>query len=51
LGVGGAKARLEELVRDAVESIPNCPGQQELRKLIKAQTSQFLPKNMALVAA
>ena len=51
LGVGGAKARLEELVKDAVESIPNCPGQQELRKLIKAQTSQFLPQNMALVAA
>ena len=51
LGVGGAKARLEELVRDAVESIPFCPGQHELRQLIKAQTSQFLPKNLALVAA
>lgn len=51
LGVGGAKARLEELVKDAVDSIPGCPGQQDLRKLIKAQTSQFLPKNLALVAA
>ena len=51
LGVGGAKARLEELVRDAVESIPDCPGQTELRKLIKAQTVQFFPKQLALVAA
>ena len=51
LGVGGAKARLEELVRAAVDSIPECPGQTELRKLIKAQTTQFFPKQLALVAA
>ena len=51
LGIGGAKQRLEELVRGAVDSIPACPGAVELRKLIKAQTMQFFPKQLALVAA
>jgi len=51
LGVGGAKARLRELVDAAVKSIPDCPGAEELRVLIKAQTMQFFPKQLALVAA
>jgi len=51
LGVGGAKARLEELVRGAVDSIPNCPGAAELRMLIKAQTALFFPKQLAREAA
>ncbi len=51
LGVGGAKARLEELVAAAVGSIPDCPGKAELRSLIKAQTAQFFPKQLATVAA
>ncbi|PWB92158.1 geranylgeranyl pyrophosphate synthase [Methylocystis sp. MitZ-2018] len=51
LGVGGAKARLEELVRAAVESIPDCPGATELRTLIKAQTALFFPKQLAREAA
>jgi geranylgeranyl diphosphate synthase type II len=51
LGVGGAKARLEELVRAAVESIPDCPGATELRALIKAQTALFFPKQLAREAA
>jgi len=51
LGVGGAKARLEELMKAALDSIPDCPGQAQLRKLIKAQTSAFFPKELALVAA
>lgn len=51
LGVGGAKARLEELVRAAVESIPDCPGAMELRALIKAQTALFFPKQLAREAA
>ncbi|MFO1126010.1 MAG: polyprenyl synthetase family protein [Methylocystis sp.] len=51
LGVAGAKARLEELVRAAVESIPDCPGAAELRALIKAQTSLFFPKQLAREAA
>ncbi|WP_018406821.1 polyprenyl synthetase family protein [Methylocystis rosea] len=51
LGVGGAKARLEELVRAAVESIPDCPGAADLRMLIKAQTALFFPKQLAREAA
>ena len=51
LGVGGAKALLEELVKAAIDSIPPCPGRSELRKLMEAQTSQFFPKELSLVAA
>jgi geranylgeranyl diphosphate synthase type II len=51
LGVAGAKARLVELVEGAVASIPQCPGQEELRGLIKAQTMAFFPRQLAAVAA
>jgi len=51
LGVQGAKNRLENLVRNAVESIPPCPGADELRALIQAQTAQFAPTKLALEAA
>lgn len=51
LGIGGAKAHLEALVREAVDSIPDCPGASELRGLIKAQTAQFFPKQLVRVAA
>jgi geranylgeranyl diphosphate synthase, type II len=51
LGVGGAKAHLEGLVKAAVESIPECPGALELRALIQAQTTLFFPKQLARVAA
>jgi geranylgeranyl diphosphate synthase type II len=51
LGVAGAKSRLEHLVRAAVESIPACPGADDLRALITAQTMQFFPKQLAREAA
>ena len=51
LGVAGAKAYLEQLIRAAVESIPDCPGSGELRALIKAQTAQFFPKQLVQAAA
>ena len=51
LGVGGAKARLVELVEGAVSSIPPCPGEADLRKLIKLQTLAFFPKQLAVAAA
>ena len=51
LGVGGAKNRLEGLVKAAVESIPACPGALELRALIKAQTALFFPKQLERAAA
>jgi geranylgeranyl diphosphate synthase type II len=51
LGIGGAKARLIELVEGAVAAIPACPGEAELRKLIKMQTLAFFPKQLAAAAA
>jgi geranylgeranyl diphosphate synthase type II len=51
LGVGGAKAYLEGLVKSAVGSIPDCAGALELRALIQAQTALFFPKQLARVAA
>src|SRR5271165_2455051 len=51
LGIGGAKARLEGLVKAAVDSIPPCPGRNELRAMIRAQTTQFFPKELARAAA
>ena len=51
MGIGGARAHLESLVREAVQSIPDCPGAEELRTLIKAQTMQFFPKQLERAAA
>jgi geranylgeranyl diphosphate synthase type II len=51
LGVVGAKNRLEELVKGAIDSIPPCPGALELREQIKAQTALFFPKQLAREAA
>jgi geranylgeranyl diphosphate synthase type II len=51
LGIGGAKNRLEDLVRGAVDSIPACPGEVELRALIQAQTALFFPRQLTRVAA
>ncbi|WP_019903644.1 polyprenyl synthetase family protein [Methylobacterium sp. 77] len=47
LGMGGALARLKRLVREAVEVIPACPGADELRAEIEAQTRLFLPASLA----
>jgi geranylgeranyl diphosphate synthase type II len=51
LGVGGAKNRLETLIKAAVDAIPSCPGSIELRALIQAQTAMFFPKQLARQAA
>lgn len=51
LGIAGAKQRLEELLRTAIESIPDCPGAAELRAQIKAQTALFFPRQLAREAA
>jgi len=51
LGVGGAKARLSGLVDAAAAAIPPCPGAEELRTMIRAQTQGFFPKQLARVAA
>ncbi len=51
LGIGGAKSRLEDLLKAAIESIPACPGADHLREQIKAQTAMFFPKQLAREAA
>ncbi len=51
LGIGGAKNRLEDLIKAALESIPPCPGADDLRTQIKAQTAMFFPKQLAREAA
>ncbi|MEY6433990.1 polyprenyl synthetase family protein [Thioalkalicoccus limnaeus] len=47
LGIAGAVARLDELVAAAVGAIPPCPGAEDLRKLIRAEVSRLLPKELA----
>jgi geranylgeranyl diphosphate synthase type II len=51
LGIGGAKARLEQLVSAAADSIPDCPGRSDLGKVIEAQTAQLFPKQLQRFAA
>jgi geranylgeranyl diphosphate synthase type II len=51
LGIAGAKSRLEDLLKAAMESIPDCPGACELRARIKEQTAMFFPKQLARAAA
>lgn len=47
LGIPGAIGRLEELIGEAVGSIPRCPGAAALRANILAETRRFLPKRLA----
>jgi geranylgeranyl diphosphate synthase type II len=51
LGIGGAKARLEELVKAAAGAIPDCRRRSDLAKLIGAHTAQLFPKQLQRVAA
>jgi geranylgeranyl diphosphate synthase type II len=51
LGIGSAVARLEELVRSALEEIPKCPGAADLRAHILAEASRLLPRELARPAA
>jgi len=51
LGLVGAKQRLEDLVRAAVDSIPPCPGEAALRALILEEAQRFLPKQLSRHAA
>ncbi len=51
LGIGGAKARLKELVQSAIRAIPPCPGAAELEARVAAQTMQFFPRQLAAAAA
>ena len=45
-GISGAIARLDFLVAAALESIPDCPGRDDLRALIQQEVDGLLPKQL-----
>ncbi len=51
LGYDGAVARLQDLMAQAIQSIPPCPGAAELRGVIMAASKAFVPKGIAQRAA
>jgi geranylgeranyl diphosphate synthase type II len=50
LGLAGAVKCLQQLVADAVKSIPDCPGAETLRASIVAQSQRLLPSKMLQAA-
>jgi geranylgeranyl diphosphate synthase type II len=51
LGLEGAIAKLNDLVARAVDSIPACPRQQELRAVVRQEALRFLPADLRQAAA
>ncbi len=47
LGIDGAADKLKALVRRAIDSIPDCPGAEDLRVLVAFEARSFLPKTLA----
>jgi geranylgeranyl diphosphate synthase type II len=50
-GVAGAVQRLEQLVGEAIASIPACSGAADLKSLIMLEAKRLLPKKLAQDAA
>ena len=51
LGVQGAARRLRELIEAGLDSVPACPGRDQLIQLVRAQAQGFLPKELNRHAA
>ncbi len=51
LGVAGAVARLETLIREAMDAVPAVPGEHELRELVRLQALRLAPKRLLRSAA
>jgi len=51
LGVGEAVARLEGLVKSAIDVIPRCPGAADLKAHILGEAARLLPRELARPAA
>ncbi|MGZ5926717.1 MAG: polyprenyl synthetase family protein [Rhizomicrobium sp.] len=51
LGIAGAVARLEALIGQAMGAIPACPGEEELRDLVRLQALRLAPKRLVRSAA
>jgi geranylgeranyl diphosphate synthase type II len=50
LGIGGALARLEQLLAEATASIPPCRGEEALRRLVQVQATRLKPQQLAPVS-
>jgi geranylgeranyl diphosphate synthase, type II len=50
-GLHGALGWLDQLIEEAVESLPACPGQGLLKGAIRAEAAHFLPEDIAIRAA
>jgi geranylgeranyl diphosphate synthase type II len=50
-GVQGALARLDDLVEQAVASVPDCDGAQEMRDLVRMTAMRLAPKQLSRSAA
>lgn len=51
LGLNGAVKRLRELVEQAVDATPACPGRAALQETIRGEANQLLPAHLAECAA
>jgi geranylgeranyl diphosphate synthase type II len=51
LGMSGAVARLEMLIVEAMDAVPSCRGEKELRELVQAQALRLAPKRLLRSAA
>ena len=47
LGLDGAVDRLIELVNGAIKSVPDCPGADDLRALVRGEMQRLLPEPLA----
>lgn len=45
LGVDGAVARLKDILGGAISSIPHCPGEAALAKMVQATAKKLIPDN------
>jgi geranylgeranyl diphosphate synthase type II len=50
-GIAGAIARLESLVADALDAVPSCAGQNELRTHVLNEAARLVPRQLARPAA
>jgi geranylgeranyl diphosphate synthase type II len=50
LGLAGAVASVKQLVAEAIASIPDCPGAEALRAVIRAQAMALLPRDLLQAA-
>ena len=51
LGLREAVRRLKSLLNEAIESVPACPGMEELRAHIANSARPYLPKEVSQIAA